>query len=141
MTSTVVMIEKIPNIPRINKLRVINIYEANYNLLLKFFWPKLSTKHVETENTLGENQWDCRLGYSTDNVALIDDFLTEVHRLTFNNLLKLQNDTKACFDCIINSHAILNIRKLEVPDKICKIHSATLRNTEYRVKTFLGTSN
>ena len=37
LSSIVVMIEKIPATPRINKLIVINIYEANYSLLLKFF--------------------------------------------------------------------------------------------------------
>ena len=40
LTSLVVMIEKIPAVPRINKLRVINMHEAYYNLMLKDFWPK-----------------------------------------------------------------------------------------------------
>ena len=62
LSSIVVMIEKIPNTPRINKLRIINIYEADYNLLQKFFWPKLSTKHAEATHTLGENAWGCRPG-------------------------------------------------------------------------------
>ena len=55
LLSTVVMIEKISNTPRINKLRVINIYEADYNFLLKLFWPKTSTRLAEATNTLGEN--------------------------------------------------------------------------------------
>ena len=55
LSSIVVMIENIPNTPRINKLRIINIYEADYNLLQKFFWPKLSTQHAEATHTLGEN--------------------------------------------------------------------------------------
>ena len=55
LTSLVVMIEKIPALPRINKLRVINIYEADYNLLLKYFWPKQATKHAVKEKTIGEN--------------------------------------------------------------------------------------
>ena len=36
---------------------------------------------------------------------------------------------------------MLNSRKFEVPDKICKLYSATLRNTEYRVQTALGISS
>ena len=40
LTSLVVMIEKILAVPRINKIRVIDIYEADYNLMLKYFWPK-----------------------------------------------------------------------------------------------------
>ena len=62
---------------------------------------------------------------------MVDEFVTEVHRLTFTNIFKLQHDAKACFDRIINSHAMLTSRKFEVPEKICQINSATLRNTEY----------
>ena len=35
------MIEKEKNL-RTHRLRVINKYEANYNLILKFFWPHLA---------------------------------------------------------------------------------------------------
>ena len=66
--------------------------------------------------------------------------MNEVNRLTFQNLFKLQHDAKACFDRIISSHAMLISQKFDVPDKICQIHSATLRNTEYRVQRVLGTS-
>ena len=72
---------------------------------------------------------------------MVDEFVTEIHRLTFTNLFELQHDAKVCFDLIINSHDMLTSRKFEIPDKICQIYSATLRNTEYRVQTALGTSN
>ena len=140
LLSIVIMIEEIPSTSIINKLRIINIYESYYNLLQKFFWPKLSTKYAEATKTLGENAWGCRPGCSAENVALIDEFVTEVYRLTFNNLFKLQHDAIACFDRIINSHTILNSRKFVVLDKIYHIHSSTFRNTEYRVQTILGTS-
>ena len=137
--SIFIMIEKILNTPRINEFRIINIFEADSNLIQKFFWSKLLTKHAEATPTLGENAWGCRPGCSVDNVALIDEFVNEVHRLTFQNLFKLQHDAKACFDRIINSHAMLNSRKFEGPDKICQMYSTTLRNIEYRVQTVLDT--
>ena len=89
----------------------------------------------EVTNTLGENQWGFRPNYSVDNVAFIDVFITEV-----NHLFKIQRDAKYCFDRIINSHAILNIHKFEVIDKICKMHSLILCNTKYRVQTAFDTS-
>ena len=70
----------------------------------------------------------------------MDELVNEVHRLTFQNIFKLQHDAKACFDRIISSHAMLISQKFDVPDKICQIHSATFRNTEYRVQRALGTS-
>ena len=77
-------------------------------------------------------------GGSADLVALINEFITETHRLTFHNLVILQNDAKACFDRIINNHSTLHSRRFEIPDKVCKIHSTTLRNIKYRVQTALG---
>ena len=36
---------------------MINIYEADYNLILKYFWPHKTTQFAERNNLLGENQW------------------------------------------------------------------------------------
>ena len=77
-------------------------------------------------------------GGSSDLVALINEFITETHRLTFHNLVILKNDDKSCFDRIINNHSTIHSRRFEIPDKVCKIHCATLRNIQYRVQTALG---
>ena len=55
--SKVLMIEKEKNNHRINRLRVINIYEADYNLILKYFWLHKTTQFAERNNLLGENHW------------------------------------------------------------------------------------
>ena len=83
------MIEKVPVVPQINKFRVVNIYEADYNLMLKYFWPNKSTKHEVKNKIVGKNQWGGVPGGSGDLVALINNFITETHRLTFRNLVIL----------------------------------------------------
>ena len=118
ISSIVIMIEKIPNTPRINKFRIINIYEADHNLLQKFFYQKLPTKHAEATHTIGEHACGCPPGCSVDNVELIDEFVNEVRRLTFNTLFELNHNAKSFFGRIINSHAMLSSQKFEVPDKI-----------------------
>ena len=59
-TSEVIMIEKEKNSSRINRLRVINKSEADYNLILQFVWSHQATHNVETQNMLGKNQWGGR---------------------------------------------------------------------------------
>ena len=83
------MIEKVPVVSQINKFRVVNIYEDDYNLMLKYFWPNKSTKHVVKNKIVGKNQWGGIPGGSADLVALINNFMTETHRLTFRNLFIL----------------------------------------------------
>ena len=73
-------------------------------------------------------------------VALIDECITEVSRMTCTPLAKLQNDAVACFDRQVTPHAMLNSRKYEVPDKAYKLLAATLQQAKYHVKTALGVS-
>ena len=120
------MIKIIPGSIKINKFRLINIYEADYNLTLKYFWSHKATNHVEQSNLLDEAQWDSRLMGIAKNAALIYERITEISRMTCTPLAKLQNDAVACFDRQVNSHAMLNSRKYEVPDQACKLLSATL---------------
>ena len=79
LSSTLVKIEKVPSTHQIIKLRVINIYEGDYILMLMFFWPRLTTRYAETTKNLGGKQRGFRPNYSVDNVALIHELVTEVH--------------------------------------------------------------
>ena len=72
--------------------------------------------------------------YSPEMVALIDECITEVSRLTCTPLAKLQNDAVVCFDRQVIPHAMLNSRKYEVPDKACKLLAVTLQQIKYHVK-------
>ena len=63
---------------------------------------------------------------SAEMVALIDECITEISRMTCTPLAKLQNDAVACFDRQVTPYAMLNSRKYEVPDKACKLLAATL---------------
>ena len=63
---------KIPAVPRINNLMVINIYEVDYNLLLKYFWPKQATKHAVKEKKFCENKWGGVPGGSANLVTRIN---------------------------------------------------------------------
>ena len=49
-TTITIMLEKDKGSPKINRLRVIGKYEADYNLILKLYWPKLTTQHAERGN-------------------------------------------------------------------------------------------
>ena len=70
--SIAVMIKEIPGNTKINKLQLINIYEVDYNLILKHFWPHKTTYHAEQSNLLDETQWGTRPMCRAENVALID---------------------------------------------------------------------
>ena len=120
-TSEVIMIPKEPNNIQINRLRLINLYEADYNLVLKFFWPHKTTKLADKLGLLGENQWGSKPLYSAEQPALMDEFITDVHRITCRNMAKLQKDATACYERMISNLTSLVSRSYHIPDNACKI--------------------
>ena len=96
-------------------------------------------KNAVQNKIIGGNQWGYIPGGSVDLVATIDNLILKTHRLTFKELVILQNNAKACFNRIINSHSTLRIRRFCIPNNICKLHSTTLRIIKYQVQTALDT--
>ena len=120
---------------QINRLRIINFYEADHNLILKCFWPNKATHLTEESKTLGENTWDARPNCSTEHDTLLDEIITEIHRLTYLSLCKFQDDTVACYDRIVPTHAMIYSRKLKVPSSVYQLAAHTLKDTKYHVQT------
>ena len=75
--SDVIMLPKNTDSIQINRLRGINEYEADFNLVLKYVWPHAATRKADKAGVLGDNQWGTKLLCSTDQSTLIDELITE----------------------------------------------------------------
>ena len=53
LLSLVIILPKDPVRPRIHRIRLINTYESDYNMVLKFFWPKEGLKMLKNKNGWG----------------------------------------------------------------------------------------
>ena len=49
------MIEKGKENSKINRLHIVDKFEANYNLVFKLYWPKITNHISEKNGTLGYN--------------------------------------------------------------------------------------
>jgi len=56
LTSIVILLSKDVGRPKIHRLRLINTYESEDNLILKYFWPKKGIHKAEDNNWLGKNE-------------------------------------------------------------------------------------
>lgn len=56
LTLIVILTPKDFERPNIHRLKIINTYESEYNLILKYFRPKQGTKTAETNKWLGTDQ-------------------------------------------------------------------------------------
>ena len=68
------MIEKIPGTPRINKLRVIHLYEADYNAFNKMIWQRGIVWEAHKQNTLNPAHSGSRPNHSSMDVVLSKGF-------------------------------------------------------------------
>jgi hypothetical protein len=68
--SITTMIEKVPGNPKLNKLCVIHLYEADYNLLLKIIWARRLGWHVHDEDRLNEGQAGSQPGKNAIDVVI-----------------------------------------------------------------------
>ena len=139
-TSDVIMILKYKENTKIDRLRVIHKYKADYNLVLKYFWPKSATKISDKNKILGEKQWDTKPLCSAEHPALTDKIVTDIHRSICRNLAKLQNDATACFDRMVTNLTTWCCSLHNVSDLACKLQSSTLNTLKYNIITALGTS-
>ena len=64
LASIVILIPKDEGRPQIHRLYIVNTYESEYNLVLKYFWPKQGLKKVEENHWLGNNQTGGRKTYA-----------------------------------------------------------------------------
>ena len=123
LTSIVILLPKDIGRPQIHRLCIINTYESEYNLVLKYFWPKQGMKKAESNQWLGNNLTGGRKNLCAVETATIDQLIIETHRITKHPLCIHQDDAMGCYDRIIRSHAILNSRKFKIPDNMCKVYS------------------
>jgi hypothetical protein len=133
-------LEKLPGYPLLEKLRVIHIYEADWNLILKYFTAfQLNTKAC-IEKTVAPEQAGGRPGRSASTTAAQITILNEILRLTRQNGAILYNDAKACFDRIIENITNAVLMSEGLNEKIAKLHAITLAQAHYHLKTTHGIS-
>jgi hypothetical protein len=133
-------LEKTPGLPLLDKLRVIHIYEADWNLILKYFLACQLTKTACTENTVTVEQAGGRCNRSSSAMATKTVITHEICRLQRLTGAVIYNDAKACFDRIVENISNLTCMREGLPTQIASLHAQTLQQMRYHTKTQYGRS-
>jgi hypothetical protein len=127
-------LEKIPGNPLVEKLRVIHIYEADWNIILKYY---LTHKVLQTANyqqTLAPEQAGGRPGRRAIDEATKTVILYETCSLQRVTGGIMYNDAKACFDRIIENISNMSCMREGLPVAIAKLHHQTVSTIKYFIK-------
>jgi hypothetical protein len=131
--------KKIAGQPRIEKLRIIMLYEADFNFVLKLIWGRRLVRHDEVYNCIGEENKGSRSGPQTSDALLEKLLVYEYARLTRTSLVTVDNDAKLCYDQIIKSLAMIACIAVGLPLLAAVMHNKTHHGMQQSIMTRHGT--
>ena len=134
------MIAKNEGKARIDKLRVIHLYEADYNGFLKITWPHRAVHNATKKRTLNYAQGGGQKGRQANHIALQKEMKYQYARLRKTNLATMDNDAKACYDRIIMLLATITSGHYGIPKAARDLQAKAIRQMQFRIKTALGIS-
>ena len=133
------MLLKDPGQPKIHRLRIIHLYEADYNLLLAVKW-RATMHNAEEQHLLNPGLYGCRKSRSAQDPVFIENLQNEIYRTSMKTAINYDLDTTSCYDRIIPAVANICSRRMGISNKVATLNSRALQATKYKLKTSLGTS-
>jgi hypothetical protein len=124
----------------IHQLRVIHLYEADFNFILGIKWKQL-LHHAEATNILHGGQYGGRPGREATTLTFIEELKTDICYASRKPLINFDNDAASCYDRIIADIASLVSRSHGQHRDVYFVHAETLQEATYRLKTAMGVTD
>jgi hypothetical protein len=131
-----VMLMKDPGNPKIHRLRVIHLYEADYNLLLAVKW-RSAMHHAEDHHLLNDGLYGSRAGPSAHEPVFIELLQNEIYKVSMKPGINFDLDATSCYDRILAAIAAVTSRAKGMTKHIVAVCAKTLEEARFRLKTSL----
>ena len=125
---------------KIHRLRVIHIYEADFNLILAVKWRQL-LRQADDRELINEGQYGGRPGCEAQSLTLLEELKYDLSYLTRRTLVNFDNDATSCYDRILVPFASIINRKYGLHSTVVAVHASTLREARFYLKTASGVSD
>ena len=134
------LIEKDPGTPYLTRLRVIHLFEADYNLFLKLIYGRRMVSNAEKAEALNDQQHGSRPRRMTTDALFLSRLEKDLIRQTKSNSAHMDNDATGCYDRILISLGMMACRRLGMPENAVRCQASTLKSMRYAVKHAYGTT-
>jgi exonuclease III len=134
------MIYKKPGNFQLEKLRVIHLFEADYNWLIGVIFGRRAMYAAVENHSIHDTQWGSIPGRQAQDCAMMKELNYTMSHLTRTPLALFENDAKSCYDRIVMRLALSIFRFYGVPAEACEMQEKTLKHIKHRIKTALGIS-
>jgi hypothetical protein len=127
--------------PYVDKLRIIQLFEGDFNAGLKYFLGKLLMQHITRQGYIDNETYGSRVGKSATE-ALITLQTLFAHNAIWNKTVSMMfNDAAGCFDRIPLVLAELAAVGSGCERSVMRCHTITQQHMQHYVRTAAGVSN
>ena len=135
-----VMIPKKASSTRVDKQRIIHLWEADANANFKILARKAMAAG-ERNNMLAREQYGSRKDLSAQALCLTKRLVFDVSRQQRLPIALCANDARQCYDRIVHGPAALALRRLGAPKQPVESMFAMIQNLQHCVRTAFGDSD
>ena len=125
---------------KIHRLRVIHIYEADFNLLLAVKWRQL-LHYANLQGSINNGLFGGRPGCEAQSLVFLEELKYDTSYCSRRTLFNFDNDATSCYDRIIIALASIVNRKYGMHQRLVALHANTLQQARFHLRTINGISS
>ena len=138
-TMNTAMIKIDPNVTKINKLSLIHLYEADYNLLLRILKARRLVWHIHKNNRINIGQAGSQPGCNAIDIDILKEMTCVYSRLTNTNLATIGNDAKSYYDRINCNISMIISRFYGMSSQACNTQGKAFQKCSFAYKPLSAT--
>ena len=127
--------------PYYHKLRIIQLFEGDFNAGLKFLLGRKLMAHLVKKKYITTEMYGSIPGRTAPEAMGVLQQVFDNHRLTRRNLLADFNDAAGCFDCIRHNLSSITMMRLGCMALLALCHCLAQLNMMHFVRTAAGISD
>ena len=138
-SATECIIHKKANVPAVEKMRIICLFDASFNMINKIIGRRL----VQSGEANDMLPWECygsRKRRRASECALNKVLTTDILRTTHQPASICCNDARQCYDRIVHSVANICMQRMGAPPEVPKLLLGTIAELQRYIRTAFGDS-
>ena len=126
--------------PYVNKLRIIQLFEGDFNGMLKFLLGRQLMRHMVQTDQIDVTTFGSIPGRDAKEAMKLLDMVYSNHRLFSRTLVSIFNDAAGCYDRIRPNMADIAMRRVGCPASITNTQTRAQLGMVHKIRTALGVS-
>ena len=124
-------------LPWFHKLRIVQLFEADFNSVLKCLERKLM-RYSEMHGINSDQLYGSRKQKSAIEALITLRIMYDMARLERLYMVLLFNDLKGCYDCIRPSLSTITMKKMGCPKEAIICQAKALQAMQHAIRTSFG---